>query len=539
MPACASAEQSAPPGAAGRAMDRDTSSAAPGSGPGRAETIIRAHQILLAAYLLGPGAKSGWSGFSEESCARFLLRFAFEWRHGRQQAVFSPDYLAFLDDPAPPFSSRLAAYVFLRDSEARHRFGRDIDAYEAWLQCDGAALHRLGPLVCANRQRRLAGAGTAPWQAIAPITSPAAAAGVNLIGFADGVFGLGEDLRMMARAALRAGLNVAIVDIGLTGRGVTSHPHGWDALTVDRPLFPVSVFCLPPFEMMRLKIERGPEMFAAARNIGCWPWELTSLPPDWRMVFDLVDEVWAISPFLEEVYGRLTDKPVRHAPPHVAVDEVKVTQRAALGLSDGQFVVLSMLDLNSFIARKNPLGSIAAFRQAFPNPRGPERLLLKTLNGAAHPEALGALEAAAGGDPRVLILDRALSKAETLGLIGASNVFLSLHRSEGFGRVLAEAMLLGVPVVATAWSGVMSYLDAQTGWPVPFSLRPVRAHEYIHVAGSTWAEPDVPSAAAALRAVADRPDEAARRAGAARARIHARHGIDAVAARLAAMVRRA
>jgi glycosyltransferase involved in cell wall biosynthesis len=540
MQACANAERSLTLEVEDDADLRgEASPPAPANRPGRAESIIRAHDALLAAYLLGPGAQAGWAGFSEESCARFLLRFAFEWRHGRQQAVFSPDYLAFLADPAPPFSSRLSAYVFLCDGAARRRFGRDIGAYEDWLHGDGAALHRLGPLVCADRRHRAAAAGNAPWRGISPISASASAAGVNLIGFADGVLGLGEDLRMMARAALRAGLNVAIVDVGLHGRSVTSRPHGWDGLLVERPLFPVSVFCLPPFETMRLRIERGPEAFAAARNIGCWPWELTSLPPDWGMVFDLVDEVWAISPFLAEVYGRLTLKPVRHAPPHVAVEDAAAAPRSAFGLSDGQFVVLTMLDLNSFMARKNPLGSIAAFLQAFPDRSGPERLLLKTLNGAAHPEALGSLKAAADGDPRVLILDRALSKAETLGLIKASDALLSLHRSEGFGRVPAEAMLLGVPVAATGWSGVMSYLDAQTGWPIAFSLRPVRPDEYIHVAGSAWAEPDISSAAAALRDIAGRPEEAARRTAAARARIADRHGLDAVAAQLGAMVREA
>jgi glycosyltransferase involved in cell wall biosynthesis len=495
---------------------------------GRATAILRGEPLLLAAYMLGPGASLDWSGLNEESAARFLLRFAMEGRRGLEQAVFSPEYLAFLADSAPPFATRLAAYAFLRDRRLRNRFGRDIAAFEAWFASEGALELGLGPFVPARERVRFARTDGPPWIAVPPLDPKVPPAGINLIGFAGGVMGLGEDIRALAAAALRAGLHVAIVDMPLEGRRVTSRPHGWDGLVTDRPMFSTSIFCLPPFEMMRLRLERGPGLFAAPRNIGCWPWELTSLPDECRMAFDLVDEIWAISPFLADVWRGLTRKPVRHLPPHVQVDGVEPADRAAYGLGPDQTVILSMLDLNSYVARKNPEGSIAAFRIAFPDRRGPERLLVKTLNGAAQPDLITALTAAADSDPRVVIVDGALSRAETLGLIAAADVFLSLHRAEGFGRVPAEAMLLGVPVVATGWSGVMSYLDETTGWPVPYALRPPHAGEYPYAAGSMWAEPDIPAAADVLRAALRSPGEASRRADAARLRIRERHSSDAV-----------
>jgi glycosyltransferase involved in cell wall biosynthesis len=341
---------------------------------------------------------------------------------------------------------------------------------------------------------------------------------------------------MMASALLRAGLHVAVVDIPLDGRRVTSAPQGWDTLTVERPLFPVSIFCLPPFEMMRLKVERGAALFHARRNIGCWPWELTTLPAEWQSGFEIVDEVWAISPFLADVYGRLTTKPVQHVRPHVGLPAVEPVSRAELDLEDDNTVILSMFDLNSFIARKNPEGSVAAFQQAFPDRESRERLVIKTLNGAANPELLASLMTLAGTDRRIRIIDGAWPRGRTPGLIAAADVLLSLHRAEGFGRILAEAMLLGVPVVATAWSGVLSYLTAETGWPVSCKLRAVRQGEYIYSDGSFWAEPDIADAAETLRSVIAQPAEAARRAGAAREHIRQLHGLDAVALHLASLL---
>jgi glycosyltransferase involved in cell wall biosynthesis len=514
------------------ASRRAEAMAAPAGTPGRAEAILRGEPMLLAAYMLGPGASPDWPGMMEESAARFLLRFALEGRRGLEQAVFSPDYLAFLADPAPPFATRLAAYAFLRDRKHRDRFGRDVAVFEAWFAGEGAQELGLSPLLAPKERARFARPDGPPWLAIPPRDAPVRPMGVNLIGFSNGVMGLGEDIRMLAAAALQAGLHVAIVDAPLDGRRITARPHGWDGLTADRPLFPTSIFCLPPFEMMRLRLERGPGLFAARRNIGCWPWELTSLPEECRVAFDMVDEIWSISPYLTDVWRGLTRKPVHHLPLHVQADTVAPADRAAFGLTNDDVVILSMLDLNSYVARKNPEGSIAAFRIAFPDRRGPERLLLKTLNGAAQPDVLASLTAAADGDPRVMIIDGALRRPETLGLIAAADVFLSLHRAEGFGRVPAEAMLLGVPVVATGWSGVMSYLDETTGWPVPYALRPLVLGEYPYSAGSLWAEPDVAAAAHLLRTALSAPAEASRRAEAAKLRICERHSRHAVAFKL-------
>jgi glycosyltransferase involved in cell wall biosynthesis len=361
------------------------------------------------------------------------------------------------------------------------------------------------------------------------MTDPLGARGVNVFGFVDGVLGIGEDVRALANALLRAGIPMAIHGLDLADRFATSESHGWHSLTCGRPLFPVSVFCLPPFETLRVRIEHGSHLFDGRHNIGYWPWELTSLPKELHGIFSLVDEVWSSSGFLTGVYTKLTEKPVRHMPPYLNLPKPTRIERADFGIGADDFVVLVMFDFNSFTARKNPEGAIAAFRAAFADMSGSECLVVKTLNGHAHPEAFEALKADLLQDPRMVLIDGPLSREETAGLIELADVYVSLHRSEGFGRILAEAMLLGTPVVATDWSGSKDFLNEDTGWPVAFVLRDVLPHEYIYASGSRWAEPSVEDATKQLKAVRTSPAEARRRAAAGRRRVEAVHSLDAVA----------
>jgi glycosyltransferase involved in cell wall biosynthesis len=195
-------------------------------------------------------------------------------------------------------------------------------------------------------------------------------------------------------------------------------------------------------------------------------------------------------------------------------------------------VFLAMCDFNSFTARKNPEGAIAAFRQAFPS-CGAEKLVIKTLNSHGQPAALQRLKALIGNDDRCILIEEALTRPLTAGLIARADCLISLHRAEGFGRVIAEAMALGTIVVATDWSGSTSILDRTRGYPVSYSLRDVAADEYVFNHGSQWAEPSIEDAAVKLRAIRDnlgRDDVLRWRA---KAFVESTYGLDTVAAALA------
>lgn len=541
--------------------------------------ILRSNETLLTAFLLRHATMNGAAALTDENAARFLLWFAFEGRKNHQQTCFDPAYIAFLSQPVPPITTRLAAYAMIRRADIRKKFGSNPDAFHAWYYLDGVAELDLGVFVTPQEQRflaeihpRFAGQvsplsrreyftylrvpearqkfdlGQAadrerfalwlaeradtmvlPWLEPPPAAANSALPGVNVVGFADGILGIGEDARALLRVLGAAGIMRSVFRVDLPESHATNDRFASSALAVDRPVFPVNIFALTAFETARLKIEQGANLFAKRYNIGYWPWELTSLPDEWRGVFGLVDEIWASSDFLADVYSRLTNKPVYLVPPYLNVPSVEQMDLSELGIGEGAVVFLTMFDFNSFVARKNPEAAIAAFRQAFPDHSGPERMIVKTLNAHAHLDRLAAIEAAIGDDDRFVFIDGPYSRSEVCGLIAACDCFVSLHRSEGFGRVIAEAMLLRTAVIATDWSGNASFLNADLGYTVEYALRYVRPGEYVFSDGSQWAEPSLDDAIAKFRLAREciGKDEPMRQA--AREAVSRLYGLDATA----------
>lgn len=517
--------------------------------------ILRSDRTLLTAFLLRHTPMRGAAAFNDpELVERFLLWFAVEGRIDHAEAVLSPAYLAFLAEPAPPYATRLAAHLLKMRPELHRRFGHNADLFHAWYYGGGAAAQGLLPLLSVAERRFLADthplfgsmepalsraayfgylrdseartrydlnsaddrlaaiaafepAGD-PLELAQPVVAPVDRGGLpgcNVIGFAEGVLGIGEDARALTSALGHAGVNRCICNIALPDRHATNAASGREALYVAKPLFPVNIFAMTAFETARLVAREGRAMTGGRYNIGYWPWELTNLPEDWRFVFDLVDEIWAPSRFLVDVYRRLTDKPVVLMPPLVEVPEVQPMDLAQFGIERGATVFLTMFDFNSFVARKNPQASITAFKMAFPDRSGPERMIVKSLNAHGQPERLADIQRQIGDDDRFILMDGAFSRAETCSLIAAADCFVSLHRAEGFGRVMAEAMLLRTAVVATGWSGNTDFLSPETGLVVDASLRNVEAGEYVFWEGSEWAEPSLEAAARAMREMAARP----------------------------------
>ncbi|WP_257389616.1 glycosyltransferase, partial [Tahibacter caeni] len=345
------------------------------------------------------------------------------------------------------------------------------------------------------------------------VTAPSRHDGINLIGYARGEFGVAEVLRNYAAVLQQAGIPFGVrnIEIGVASR---QQDHRLDAFLDDTLPQDVSLFCVNADQMPVVHEHLGAAAFAGRYTIGCWFWELERFPPRWSDAFALVDEIWVLSDFVRAAVAACTDKPVHVIPLAVQQPTRPPLPRAALDLPDEAFVVLASFDFNSWITRKNPQAAIAAFRAAFPPERRDVRLVLKTINGQRLPAPLHQLTEAAAGDDRILLRDGFLDRDGMWSLQAACDVYLSLHRSEGFGLGLAECMALGKPVVATAYSGNLQFMDADNSCLVPYRLVPVDEGEYPDWRGQHWAEPDVTAAAAQLRRLADDP-AAARRLGAA------------------------
>lgn len=334
--------------------------------------------------------------------------------------------------------------------------------------------------------------------------------GVSIIGHARGALGIGEDCRMAVRALQEAGVPVALLDVPVPGDAADG---GLRTLLTDAPPYAATLLCLTGFASLELFAREGGRFWEGRRIIGLWPWELPRWPARFKAAFDLVEELWAASTFAAEAYGD-APVPVRHLPPAVAVSPAPLS-RADFGLPDGIFLFHAGFDGNSTLARKNPMGAIAAFQTAFPRARRDVGLVVKAMN---LPKG-SALHDAIRDDPRIRLIDKCLPRSGAEALLACCDAHLALHRAEGFGRIPAEALALGLPVIATGWSGTADYLTAETGFPVAYSLVPVPPGAYPFAEGQHWAEPDIAHAARLMRQVADDPHAARAIAARGQARV--------------------
>ena len=163
--------------------------------------------------------------------------------------------------------------------------------------------------------------------------------------------------------------------------------------------------------------------------------------------------------FVADAVRRSTSKPVHKIPPPIDVTLSRPYQRSEFGLPADVYMFLFSFDFNSFAKRKNPEGAIAAFRQAFDLARRDGALVVKTINGTIRPEKLSEMHDLVGGDARIILVDEFFSREQVFGLQSVVDAFVSLHRSEGFGLGLAESMYLGKPVIGTAHSGNLEFID--------------------------------------------------------------------------------
>ncbi len=319
--------------------------------------------------------------------------------------------------------------------------------------------------------------------------------------------GLGESARLMLRGLAALGVPTWPVDIG---RYLPAHredlppPGGPD--DPPPPGAPLVLHVNPP--LMPLVLARLPRSLARDRRlIGYWYWELPVVPAEWRLGAKFVHEVWAPSRFTANALAPLVKQPISVVRPPVACDPLAPAPlgRVDFGLPEGAVIVFSSFNLASSFVRKNPFGSIEAFRAAFGD-QSDRMLVLKVGNPDHFPEDFARLATAAAVHSNIRLVTNTLPPDASLALTAAADIVLSLHRSEGFGLVAAEGMLLGKPVVATDWSATREFMDATCAALVRSRLVLAEDARGIYaVSGARWAEPDPRHAADWLRRLADDP----------------------------------
>ena len=292
--------------------------------------------------------------------------------------------------------------------------------------------------------------------------------GANVIGYVRSEMGIGESVRCVIRAARASGLPIAIRSVDAKG----PYRLGDRSIAADDREFPhpLNLFHVNA-DQAELMIGRVGAAFVRGKyNVGYWHWELEEFPDRWLPSFKFFDEIWTPSTFCQTAIARKSPVPVLRMPHAVRVEGDSAVSRADFSIPAGRFVFLTIVDLLSVSERKNPIGVIAAFRRAFGNSKDCH-LVLKISHAQQRPREMAALAEAAEGLP-VTIIDRTIDRAQVNGLIRTCDCLVSLHRSEGFGLPIAEAMYLSKPVIVTDYSGNTDFTRPDNAFLVEYDLTP-------------------------------------------------------------------
>lgn len=351
---------------------------------------------------------------------------------------------------------------------------------------------------------------------------------ITVVGYLKASSGVGEAGRQTVRSLSQSDLSTDAHDISLNVLAKRDD-DSCDMFLSDKVTGRAQIFHVNADQLPLVLDHVRPLARADALRIAVPFWELAEFPEAWSPGLQHMDEIWAPSRFIQSALFRKLRKPITYMPIALSFDARGGYTRSHFGLAERKFFFFFSFDFLSFHERKNPRAVYRAFRKAFPDGRDDVGLVVKSLNGTHAQADLADLHRELSDDPGVVLIDAALTRAETLGLIDVCDCVVSLHRSEGLGLLVAEAMVLGKPVIATDYSATTAFVTPETGFPVNYRLVPVGKDQYPY-AGGHWADPDILHAAWLMRSVQSNDLLGRQKAHAAKKHVEENYGANRVSA---------
>lgn len=316
--------------------------------------------------------------------------------------------------------------------------------------------------------------------------------GVNVMGPVKAEMGLGQSCRLLSQAVEASGLGFTIQNYNLADN-VRNEDKSFDDKLTDSTPYGINILHLEPPELMYKCVDFDENLWNKKYNIAFWLWELEEFPFFWTPAIDLVDEIWTPSEFTSESIRKVTDKPVKTIPYYVSAKTKEGCDRKYFKLPEDKFLYLIMYDANSTMIRKNPMGAIESYKKAFPVEDENVGLVIKMNNPKE--KDIEELSALLEGYKNVYFVTEILEKEVVNSLIANADVFISLHRAEGFGLVMAEAMLNGTPCIATNWSSNTEFMNSEVACMVDYKFITLGNNMSPYPKGCKWADADTDQAA--------------------------------------------
>lgn len=319
-------------------------------------------------------------------------------------------------------------------------------------------------------------------------------AGINLVGSFYQDSGLGQSCRLLADEIRKAGVPHSFINFAFNSN---LHYSGQNSNDISRNYkYGINVFHINMHEFPRAWTKINDKNKESHYNIAFWLWENEVFPKEWVPMIKQLDEIWTPSEFVSRSIRVVTDKPVKTIPYIIETPYDNTIGRKYFHLPKDQFLFLMMYDVNSLAERKNPLGAVHAFRKAFQHGSHQAGMVIKISN--ANEETVKRLKEELNGYD-VYFINEMLEKDKVNALIHCCDAYISLHRAEGYGLVLSEAMMLGVPTIATAYSANLDFQDETRACLVKYNMKSIDSDLFPYRKGMKWADPDEDDAAQYMR----------------------------------------
>ena len=331
---------------------------------------------------------------------------------------------------------------------------------------------------------------------------------IEIVGYPNSNIGISVQLRSLANALKHLGFNIVLRDCWETRLNISNNEQTDYLNYQDSSKQPdLRIFSSTPHEVTSLYL-KSPSLFNAIPTIGHFAWEFQRLPRHLHIAKDLTDEIWSISNFVAESFIQ-PNKPVITIPN--GIEHCRAAIKYKKGCKTRQkhsetFNILIAFDVNSSLFRKNPYGAIDALWM-FQKMHGEAKFEVTIKLNNADENHEKTIKAKLGFCKNVKVINQRLSSDDTLNLIASADVFMSLHRTEGFGLVIAEAMALGTTVITTGFSGNMDFCTEENSYLVDYEEIIIQNEQYPHVDWAIGAEPSVMSAAEKLIEAYDNPKQ--------------------------------
>jgi len=409
--------------------------------------------------------------------------------------------------PAPPTVTRFMMAIYRDREDLQQAFpkplGNDADQFYQWLLKWGRWEEEVHESLIPTSEGT--GLGSSSIGEAVERSTAGDEPHVTVAGYFHAELGVGEAARLLA-----AGLEATDTPYITKSYDDTTNRqhHAFKEAAADGAKSDINIICVNADQTPTFAEKMGNGFFDGRYTIGVWFWEIEDFPSTLHGAFEYVDEVWVATEYMRSALLKVASKPVyRFRLPIVTRNVDDDVPKSALGLAVG-FNFLFSFDFLSVMQRKNPIGLINAFKRAFKPDEGPT-LVIKTINGDQRVLDLERVRFAAGGRSDIVVKEGYLSASEKNAMMAHCDCYVSLHRSEGFGLTMAEAMALGKPVIATGYSGNMEFMTPANSYLCPFEYCSIGPGASPYPPNSRWAEPDIDKAAELMRHVYANRSEAA------------------------------